>query len=109
MTRPHSQRCGQQRRQTMQCESPAQSATALHCAEAAEQPARISTRKAPRIAAWCLSSHARESASALVDGHERARLRAEVHLAWARDLLLGVAEHLFPLAEPAGCAADREE
>ena len=41
--------------------------------------------------------------------HEVPLLRADVNLPRPRDLLLGIAQHLFPLREPAGRARNREE
>src|SRR5216683_2270742 len=46
---------------------------------------------------------------ALIDRNVMARVVAKVDLARARNLLLGVEEHLFPLRDPTGSARNREQ
>src|SRR5712664_981420 len=45
----------------------------------------------------------------LIDRNVMTRVVPEIDLPWARNLLLGVEEHLFPLRDPAGSARNGEE
>src|SRR5229473_5682134 len=47
--------------------------------------------------------------AALIDRNIMARVVAKVDLAWPRNFLLGIEEHLFPLRNPAGSARNREQ
>src|SRR5260370_13769942 len=47
--------------------------------------------------------------TALIDRNVMTSVMAEVDLAWPRNLLLGVEEHLFPLRDPPGSARNREQ
>src|SRR5260370_38939092 len=47
--------------------------------------------------------------AALFDGNVMARVVSKVDLAWPRNFLFGVEEHLFPLGYPPGSARNREQ
>src|SRR5258708_12525171 len=45
----------------------------------------------------------------LLDRNVMASMVSKVDLAWPRNFLLGIEEHLFPLRDPAGSARNREQ
>src|SRR5260370_3754041 len=47
--------------------------------------------------------------AALFDRNVMASIVSKVDLAWPRNFLLGIEEHLFPLRDPAGSARNREQ
>src|SRR5712692_816458 len=47
--------------------------------------------------------------AALFDRNVMTRVMAEVDLAWPRNFLLVIEEHLFPLGDPPGSARNREQ